>query len=193
MRRTGAAGQRLLVLQGPALVTQKSRAPFYQRLRREMSHQLPLSRELSPYGRDGWTPDHWATPWPLVRELEKEFGVFELDPAANSENAKAPRFYSEAENGLVQPWAPHRCFLNPPYSNVTPWIRKAVEEAANGALVVALIAVRTDRDWWHDVLMPHAEIRFQRGRQRFIGPDGTTIGRPVFASAVCIFRRITRP
>jgi len=169
-------------------MTQKSRAPFYQRRRREMAHQLPLADHLSPYGRSGWTPDHWATPWPLVRELEEEFGPFELDPAANSENAKAPLYFTEAQDGLCQPWAPARCFLNPPYSDVAPWIRKAVDEARAGALVVALVAVRTDRDWWHDVLMPSAEIRFRRGRQRFIGPDGTTIGRPVYASAVCVFR-----
>ena len=169
-------------------MTQKSRAPFYQRRRRQMAHQLPLNRELNPYGGDGWTPDHWATPWPLVRELEMEFGHFELDPAANSENAKAPSYFSEDEDGLQQPWAPMRCFLNPPYSNVEAWIQKAVAEARAGAFVVAVLPVRTDRDWWHDLLMPNAEIRFQRGRQRFIGPDGTTTGRPVFASAICVFR-----
>lgn len=153
-----------------------------------MATQLPLARELSPYGRNGWTPDHWATPWPLVRQLEEEFGAFELDPAASAENAKAPLYFSEADDGLLRSWAPARCFLNPPFSHVEAWIRKAVEEARAGALVVALLPVRTDRDWWHDVLTPNAEIRFQRGRQRFIGPDGTTCGRPVFACAVCVFR-----
>jgi phage N-6-adenine-methyltransferase len=166
----------------------KSRAPFYQRKRREMAHQLPLNKALSPYGRDGWTPDDWATPWPLVRELEAEFGAFELDPAATSESAKAPRFFTKTQDGLGQPWAPAHVFLNPPYSDVETWIRKAILEADRGGLVVAVLPARTDRNWWHDLLTPNAEIRFQRGRQRFIGPDGTTIGRPVFATAIAIFR-----
>jgi hypothetical protein len=79
-------------------------------------------------------------------------------------------------------------FCNPPYSSIDLWIRKAVTEQARGQLVVMLLPVRTDRDWWHDLVQPHAEVRFLRGRQRFIGPDGTTVGRPVFASAIAIFR-----
>lgn len=169
-------------------MTQKSRAPFYQQRRREAAIQPALAAHLQPYMREGWKTDHWETPWPLVRSLEEEFGPFELDPAATTESAKAPRFFTAAEDGLAQPWAPARVFLNPPYSDIVPWLRKSIEEATRGALVVALLPVRTDRDWWHDILMPHAEIRFQRGRQRFIGPDGTTIGRPVFASALAIFR-----
>lgn len=153
-----------------------------------MACQLPLDPDLNPYDRDGWTSDEWATPWDVVRDLEREFGPFELDPAAGASNAKAPRYFSQAEDGLRQRWAPARCFLNPPYSDVARWVAKALEEADRGALVVALLPVRTDRDWWHDLVMPAAEVRYLRGRQRFIGRDGTTIGRPVWASAVCIFR-----
>lgn len=169
-------------------MTVKSRAGIYGRRRREFAHQLALAPHLSPYGRDGWTPDHWATPWPLVRQLEEEFGPFELDPCATSENAKASRFFAQDDDGLIQPWAPARTFMNPPYSEAERWVRKAILEQLRGGLIVGLLPVRTDRNWWHDLLTPHAEIRFQRGRQRFIGPDGTTIGRPVFASCIAIFR-----
>ncbi len=154
-----------------------------------MANQLALNHELNPYQRAGWTPDDWATPWPLVHELEQEFGVFELDPCATSESAKAARFFTKEQDGLGRSWEGLRVFCNPPYSDAGIWVRKAREEAKRGALVVMLLPVRTDRDWWHDHLQPSAEIRFQRGRQRFIGPDGTTIGRPVFASCIAIFPR----
>ena len=141
----------------------------------------------APLTRQGWNTDHWETPWPLVHALEAEFGSFDLDPCATEENAKAPSYYTEAEDGLRLTWAPRRVFCNPPYSAVDVWIRKAIDEVASGAYVVMLLPVRTDRDWWHDLLQPHAGyIRFLRGRQRFIGPDGSTVGRPVFASCIAI-------
>lgn len=140
-----------------------------------------------PPKRQNWNTDHWETPWELVRSLEEEFGPFRLDPAATAENRKAPCWWDEADDGLRQIWE-GPVFCNPPYSVVDLWIRKAIETQAAGHLVVMVLPVRTDRNWWHDLLQPHAEIRFLRGRQRFIGPDGTTIGRPVFASCIAIFR-----
>ncbi len=141
-----------------------------------------------PLSRQGWNTDHWETPWPLVKGLEEEFGPFQLDPCATAENRKAEGWWTERDDGLKQGWYGLRTFCNPPYSTIDLWIRKAVEEQAKGTLVVMLLPVRTDRDWWHDLVQPHAEVRFLRGRQRFIGPDGTTLGRPVFASAIAIFR-----
>lgn len=164
-------------------------AIFDSRRRAQAAVQLPLAEEVAPYQRDGWTTDDWATPWPLVHRLEEEFGPFELDPCATSISAKAPRFYAREDDGLRQPWAPARTFLNPPYSTVATWIRKAIDEAAAGALVVCLIPSRTDQDWFHDLVLQKAEVRFLRGRQRFIGADGTTVGRPVFASALAVYRR----
>src|SRR5207247_2384950 len=89
-------------------------------------------------------------------------------------------------DGLSSPWW-GRVFCNPPYSTVDLWVRKAIDAASAGTFVVMLLPVRTDRDWWHDLLEPNARIRFLRGRQRFIGPDGTTVGRPVFASCLAFF------
>lgn len=138
-----------------------------------------------PISRQPWNTDHWETPWELVRDLEREFGPFNLDPCATRDNAKAPNWFDESQDGLIQVWR-GRVFCNPPYSSVDHWVRKAIEASRAGALVVMLLPVRTDRDWWHDLLEPNARIRFLRGRQRFIGPDGTTIGRPVFASCIAV-------
>ncbi len=140
-----------------------------------------------PLTRQGWNTDNWETPWPVVRALEEEFGPFQLDPCATADNRKAPNWWDERDDGLRQAWH-GPAFCNPPYSSIDLWIRKAVAEQARGQLVVMLLPVRTDRDWWHDLVQPNAEVRFLRGRQRFIGPDGTTIGRPVFASCIAIFR-----
>jgi hypothetical protein len=48
--------------------------------------------------------DEQATPQWLVDKHAAEFGSFDLDVAATAENAKAPRYYTRADDGLSLPW-----------------------------------------------------------------------------------------
>src|ERR1700745_2892587 len=98
---------------------------------------MPKNVEDRP---EWWNSDHWATPWPMVRELESEFGAFDLDPCCLADTAKAPRFFTPEDDGLSKPWL-GRIFLNPPYSRPGPWMEKAFTETSEGRaeLVVALI------------------------------------------------------
>jgi phage N-6-adenine-methyltransferase len=136
-----------------------------------------------------WSSDHWATPPSLVAELEAEFGRFDLDPCCRAETAKAPAFYTEADDGLSKPWH-GTVFLNPPYSKPAPWLRKAIEETTSGAavLVVALLPVRTDTRWFHALVKGRAEIRFIQGRIKWIGWQGTPIPHPQDPNMVAFYR-----
>lgn len=59
--------------------------------------------------------------------------------------------------------------MNPPYGAELPaWIRKARAAAAAGALVVGLVPASTDSAWWHADVVDVAEVRFLRGRPRFL-------------------------
>jgi hypothetical protein len=101
-----------------------------------------------PTFRDGKVFSDWQTPPDLFQGLDAEFG-FELDVAASVDNALCPRFFTEQDDGLAQSWAPARCWMNPPYSRgVTGrWMEKAYRESLQGALVVALVPVRSDARW----------------------------------------------
>jgi phage N-6-adenine-methyltransferase len=143
------------------------------------------------------TTDSWATPQALVDELAAEFapGGFDLDPAADEVNHKAPAYYTREQNGLLQPWSvngkPSRVFTNPPYGrNVGLWLAKARTEVAMGRaeVVVALVAVRTGSKWWHTHVIGHAEIRYLKGRVKFTRGDGPIRESPPFDSAVLIYR-----
>lgn len=136
-----------------------------------------------------WDSDHWATPPEFVAELAQEFGAFDLDPCALSFTAKAPRFYTPAENGLQQPWF-GRVFCNPPFSAPLPWIRRALAVTEDGDVdvVVMLLPVKTDTGWFHDYVKPHAEVRFLRGRLCFYGWEGTPLTRARFPNMLAIFR-----
>jgi phage N-6-adenine-methyltransferase len=60
--------------------------------------------------------DEWSTPPDFFAKVEEEFGPFDLDPCATAENAKAPKFYTKADDGLFKSWA-GRVWMNPPYGN----------------------------------------------------------------------------
>jgi phage N-6-adenine-methyltransferase len=126
--------------------------------------------------------DVWATPQWLYDALDKEFG-FTLDPCTDGTNAKCAKFYTPTDNGLLRDWGTDVVFMNPPYSEVDDWMRKAYGAALEGATVVCLIPARTDTRWWHEYCMK-AEIRFIRGRLKFGDAD---TGAP-FPSAIVVFR-----
>lgn len=126
--------------------------------------------------------DVWATPQWLFDALNKEFG-FTLDPCSDGKNAKCPKFYTPTENGLLRDWGTETVFMNPPYSEVDVWMRKAYGAAQEGATVVCLIPARTDTQWWHAYVMK-AEIRFIKGRLKF----GDAENSAPFPSAIVVFR-----
>lgn len=127
----------------------------------------------------------WETPPELFRKLNDEFR-FDLDVCAFPENAKCDRFYCPDVNGLIQEWA-GRCWCNPPYGRgIGDWIEKAARSAETTAdVVVCLVPARTDTAWWHDWAVKASEIRFLRGRVRFVG----AVSCAPFPSAVLVFRR----
>ena len=79
--------------------------------------------------------------------------------------------------------------MNPPYGReVYAWTAKAVKESRDGALVVGLLPASTDLAWWHDdVVGGGAEVRYIRGRVRFL-TGGPYRASGFFASVIVIWR-----
>jgi site-specific DNA-methyltransferase (adenine-specific) len=142
---------------------------------------------------DWWTSDEWETPPTFVAALEAEFGPFDLDPCARLETAKAAYYYTKADDGLAQAWARSarvHVFVNPPYSDPGPWVAKAIEEAKRGAVTRLLLPAATDVGWFHELVLPSANVRFLRGRLRFHGWAGTPIGSPTAGSLLVSIPRV---
>jgi phage N-6-adenine-methyltransferase len=129
------------------------------------------------------TPE-WGTPQEFFDELNREFD-FTLDVCGDDWNAKVNNFFTKDDDGLSQPWT-GSCWMNPPYGReIGKWMKKAVESWKQGATVVCLVPARTDTAWWHDYAM-QGQIRFIRGRLKFISIDGVKNSAP-FPSAVVIY------
>lgn len=141
-------------------------------------------------GRYNGNGRNWETPPEVFLPLHAEFG-FTLDPCCTVTNAKCLRFYTEAENGLAQDWTGERVFMNPPYGReIYAWTRKAREA---GSLVVGLLPASTDLAWWHeDVVAAGAEVRYLRGRVRFL-TGGPYRASGFFPSVVVVWRALESP
>lgn len=124
--------------------------------------------------------DMWATPQDLFDELNAEHH-FTLDVCAVAENAKCPRYYSPADDGLMQDWV-GVCWMNPPYGReIGRWVQKAYESKAK---VVCLLPARTDTKWFHDYCLK-GSVTFLRGRLKFGGSKNSA----PFPSMLVVFDR----
>lgn len=126
--------------------------------------------------------DLWATPQKFFNAYNLAYG-FDLDVCAIESNAKCARYFTPEMDGLRQPWAPHVCWMNPPYGReVGKWVHKAYEESLRGAIVVCLLPSRTDTCWYHN-WCKKGYIEFLQGRLRF----GDSKTNAPFPNMVVIF------
>ena len=94
---------------------------------------------------DSTTPfderDERQTPPYLFWFAEFTFGKCDIDLAASFDNSLCRLFFGRGADGLLEPWHTweDRGWCNPPYSNIEPWIDKAIREAEQGFETIMLI------------------------------------------------------
>lgn len=141
---------------------------------------------------DWWTSDEWSTPLDVFQRIERVYGPFDLDACCRPETAKAGRYFTKDDDALSQPWT-GRVWVNPPYSNPRPWISAAVSAVQSGDArrVVMLLPAATDTAWFHELVLPYADVVFMKGRVKFIGWQGTPIGSPKAGTILAIFPKLS--
>jgi phage N-6-adenine-methyltransferase len=128
--------------------------------------------------------DLWSTPQSFFDAYDAKYH-FDLDVCATEDNAKCPLYFTEKQNGLLQPWFGH-CWMNPPYGRtIAMWMKKAYESSVSGCTVVCLVPARTDTKWWHDYAVK-GSIEFIKGRLKF----GGNVNSAPFPSAVVVFGEV---
>lgn len=115
-----------------------------------------------------------ATPWIFANAVQKKFGALDWDLAASAANTKARFFLTEQDNSLNRSWADlwpavnrkPLCWLNPPFTNITPWARKCAEECQLGARILLLVPASVGANWAWDWVFPYADV-YSVGRMVF--------------------------
>ena len=121
----------------------------------------------------------WYTPKPIFDALGLTYDLDPAHPGRDNRHCVVPakRIYTKADDGLRQPWH-GLVFMNPPFGGrrgQVPWLRKFFAHGSGIALVTAL----TSADWFHEVVVPNAElICFPAGKTKFVKPDGSVGKEP---------------
>lgn len=89
---------------------------------------------LMSVGQGQLTKDDYYTPAHVFKDLGLQFDIDVCSPPGGVPWVPARRFFTLEDDGLAQPWE-GRVWMNPPYSQATPWVRKFMDHGNGVALV----------------------------------------------------------
>lgn len=119
--------------------------------------------------------DNWQTPKYFLEGIRRSYGEY-FDPCPPN-----PTF-----DGLAIDWPLDKpVFVNPPYGDIKTWAKKCAEQSNRGVFVLLLIPARTCTAYFHDYILPYADIEFIRGRIKFEHPLTGTGKTAPFPSILC--------
>ena len=114
-----------------------------------------------------------------------------MDLAADENNALCGTFYTRESDALSHEWhAPGiagRGFLNCPYSNIDPWVDKAIAEVICGFLTVMVFPSPNGEERFDKVFRHASEIIDIVGRVAFLRPDGEEVKGNTRGTSIYIF------
>ena len=123
--------------------------------------------------------DAWQTPEYFFNWLNKRFD-FDIDGCANDSNALCANWVGKGsslgsdflETKTPYPYRNLRFYVNPPYSDVTPFLKAAKELKDKGHLVVMLLNNDKSTQWYqqHVHNVANEVIDITGGRIAFIHP-----------------------
>lgn len=127
--------------------------------------------------------DLWQTPKFVFDYYDRRFN-FNIDMAASSKNHLCKYYLTEQMNSLDPStvsaaiktvWMMKKSpaiFLNPPYSNLNPWVDSAIKCSNNHKVpVVMLIPADTSVKWFKKAFDNCTECHFISGRLSFINAE----------------------
>jgi phage N-6-adenine-methyltransferase len=111
--------------------------------------------------------DEFYTPASIFVALGLRFDLDVASPPGGLPWVPADRFYSQVDDGLLQPWH-GMVWCNPPYSKPSPWAERMASHG-NG---VMLLPGDTSTGWWHNYVSTANAWCFIKGRVRFVNAAG---------------------
>jgi phage N-6-adenine-methyltransferase len=164
-------------------------------MRRKKMKQEATLKQINPLGNK--KNDSWVTPPEVFNYFNKEFR-FTLDVCADEKNHLVSPwmgYYGDTFiNGLIESWRGEVCWMNPPYSKLGTWVKKAYEESRKeDTIVVCLIPANFDTKWFLEY-GSKAEVRIlMGGRIQFLDTVGAHVSGNTRGSMVLVFGKNIKP
>lgn len=121
--------------------------------------------------------DEWRTPAYLFKYAEIMIPRgFDIDLAASEENTLCFEYFSKENSALDHEWHHYGSYgwCNPPYSNIGPWISKAINERLRGFTTIMLLP-SPNGERWNMNLQSANDIIFIVGRVSFLNREGIPV------------------
>jgi hypothetical protein len=138
-----------------------------------------------PTQKPGRSRQDYGTPPEFLAAVKAylDIDAFAFDFACTPENAVAANYFHG--DALAMDWvAALGCslawgFLNPPFADIGPWVRKAYEAGKGGRHIAVLIPAYVGSRWWGEWVNHKADVLFLQGRLTFLGtPPNPKTGKP---------------
>ena len=123
--------------------------------------------------QEALTSDDYYTPTWVFERMGLDFDLDVCAPPGGVPWIPARRFFTMADDGLSQPWE-GRVWMNPPYSNCTPWSKRFIAHGEGVCLV------QMSKGAWCKELCDTCDAFVIAGSLPFVGGD---IFMPVFFAA----------
>ena len=117
---------------------------------------------------EGVTTNDYYTPKWIFDAIDLEFDLDVAAPVHGIPWIPAKKWFSQKDDGLAQNWGDALVWMNPPFSNVTPWAHKFMVHN-NGLALMPLVRSKWLMKMWD---MPNALITLCPTDLRFCTPEG---------------------
>jgi len=126
-----------------------------------------MQNSLFNFANEKMTTNDYYTPKWLFDAMGLEFDIDVAAPKQGIPWIPARQWFSQENDGLAQDWKNQLVWMNPPFSNVTPWVQKFIENN-NGIALLVVSRSRWFAELWEKsdaVMATPADLKFER-------PDG---------------------
>ena len=122
----------------------------------------------------GKSRQDYATPPEFIAAVKRRFDIeeFAWDLAAAPENTQAWRFFDESSDSLAQDWngLVGDLWLNPPFANIAPWVKKCSAYRGTGRIFL-LVPASVGSKWFCEHVYKYAWVFFLTPRLSFDGKN----------------------
>jgi phage N-6-adenine-methyltransferase len=130
-----------------------------------------VSRKPPPQ-KPGKSKQDYETPDEFIRAVEARFGPLNIDLAAREDNTKVKGAFIPPEvNSLEVDWRQFKGngWLNPEFSNISPWVERASRYAGPSLKVFVLVPAAVGSNWYAEHVHGKALVLALAPRMVFVG------------------------